>query len=132
MSFGSKSSNRREFFAQILTGLGITAGVTYATLASADPSKAKAADKKADKKADGPKLVDENDAVAKALKFKHDKNEVDKKLLVTKMGVEGKDQNCGNCIHYKAQEGNVGTCNMLIGKGVVKENGWCNVWTKKA
>lgn len=41
------------------------------------------------------------------------------------------DQNCLNCLFYKAQEKGLGTCELLT-MGLVKEGGWCSSWAAKA
>ena len=40
------------------------------------------------------------------------------------------DQNCANCLFYKAQENDLGKCELLP-MGLVKEGGWCSSWSAK-
>jgi hypothetical protein len=78
------------------------------------------------------KLVPDSDPVAKALKYNHDAS---KSQRTDKMGVVGKDQNCGNCVLYtkvgKVEGKEAGKCTMIAG-GMVASAGWCTAWAKKA
>ena len=41
------------------------------------------------------------------------------------------DQTCANCMLYEAQGSGLGTCK-LFAQGLVKAEGWCTSWIKKA
>lgn len=72
-----------------------------------------------------PKLLDEQNSIAKAMKFVQDatksKDRKDPKAV------------CTNCVLYKKQTeidgAEAGICTMLTG-GLVKGGGWCASWVK--
>ena len=131
-----QKATRRSFFGGVLAFFGIStlaaaAKTTTATKPAVATPKAAPAKKAPAKKTETVKWVSEKDPVANALKYKHDKKDVDKKLLKKKMGVEAKDQFCDNCIQYVKGADSYGTCKILVNKGNVKAKAWCNMWTKK-
>jgi hypothetical protein len=79
-------------------------------------------------------LIKETDPMAMALRYKHDTSQVPANLKVKRQGVEGKDQTCKNCIHYKKvrdMDGEEeGSCHILP-NGLVRAKGWCISWAKK-
>lgn len=131
------SLTRREFFgvtASIVPGLSLMAVAASAVSASAlaqapaaKPSPAPAAG------APACSPVSDADPVAKAIKYVPDASKLADRPA--KMGVEGKDQSCGNCqLFAKQGELNgqaVGKCTMLA-TGCVNSKGWCTAWVKKA
>ena len=75
----------------------------------------------------GPKL-EESDAQAVALGYKHDTTKVD----VKKFPKHEPTQKCANCQLYQAKANEaVGPCQLFPGKQVAAA-GWCSAWVKKA
>jgi hypothetical protein len=72
--------------------------------------------------------VDEKDATATALGYKHDATKVDAKKYATfKAG-----NVCGNCQFFQGKPGEAwGGCPLLGGKQA-NAKGWCSGWAKKA
>ena len=77
-----------------------------------------------------PKHVDENDAVAASLGYKHNADNVDKAKFAKKAGPGGDKQLCDNCQFYTAKSGEWGEC-QIIRAGLVAKGGWCNSWQPK-
>lgn len=78
-------------------------------------------------RAAGPKL-EESDAQAMALGYKHDTTKVDSK----KYPNHANSQTCGNCQLFQGKAGDVtGGCPLFAGKDVLA-SGWCSAWAKKA
>ena len=72
--------------------------------------------------------VDEKDATAQSLGYKHDAAKVDK----AKFPKYAAGQNCANCQLYQAKPGDAwGPCPIFAGKNV-KAKGWCSAYIKKA
>ena len=124
----SKHLNRRQALQKFAFALPVTVAAASAVRALAEAPAAKPAAPAAPEL----KLLPDNDATAKALKYSPDAT---KATRVDKMGVAGKDQACKNCQFYtkagevKGQE--VGKC-LMLPAGMVNGNGWCMSWTKKA
>jgi hypothetical protein len=97
----------------------------FVAAAVAVPVGAVFASREAAAQANQPKL-DPNDPVAKALMYVEDAAKVDK----AKAPNFKPDQNCANCIQYKAGTGGYGPCTAFPGK-VVAAKGWCSAWVKK-
>ncbi|MBM3346073.1 MAG: High potential iron-sulfur protein [Betaproteobacteria bacterium] len=72
--------------------------------------------------------VDEKDATAQGLGYKHDATKVDK----AKFKQYAAGQNCANCQLYQAKATDAwGPCTIFPGKQVAGK-GWCSAWVKKA
>lgn len=81
-------------------------------------------------------LVDPASDVAKAVKYVHNKADIkDAAVKVERMGVAFDKQFCNNCSFYKEvgskEGGKVGTCTIFAQK-LVKSEGFCTSWNKKA
>lgn len=74
-----------------------------------------------------PKL-DEKDAQAQALGYRHDATKVDRKKFTTYQP----GQACGNCQQFQGKAGaDWAACTIFAGKEV-NAKGWCSAWVKKA
>lgn len=72
--------------------------------------------------------VEESDAQAQALGYRHDTTKVDK----AKFPKHSAEQNCANCQLFQAKAGDAwGGCAIFPGKQVAAK-GWCSAWVKKA
>ena len=75
-----------------------------------------------------PAKVDENDAAAKGIGYKHDANKVD----AAKYPSYAKGKFCSGCALYQGKPGEAwAACPIVAGK-LVNANGWCTAWVKKA
>lgn len=74
-----------------------------------------------------PARVEEGDAVATSLGYKHDGAKVDAKKFAT----YASGRNCLNCQLYQGKPGEAwGPCAAFGGK-LVNSKGWCAAWAKK-
>lgn len=81
---------------------------------------------------EGTTAVKEDDPVAASLGYKHEASAVDTSKFPKRAGAEGAQQFCHNCQFYTARgDSGWGDCS-IIRSGVVKAEGWCNTWAKKA
>jgi hypothetical protein len=72
--------------------------------------------------------LEETDATAVALGYRHDASKVDAK----KFPAFAAGRNCANCQLYQAKAGEAwGACGAVGGK-LVNAKGWCVAWVKKA
>ena len=72
--------------------------------------------------------VDEKDATAQSLGYKHDATKVDK----VKFPKYAAGQNCANCQLFQGKPGDAwGPCPIFAGKNV-NAKGWCSAYIKKA
>ena len=72
--------------------------------------------------------VDEKDATAQSLGYKHDATKVDK----AKFPKYAAGQNCANCQLFQGKPGDAwGPCPIFPGKNV-NAKGWCSAYIKKA
>jgi hypothetical protein len=111
----SKSAviERRKFLA--------TGAATLATLAAVG------ATRKVSAAGNLPQL-DEKDAQAQGLGYRHDTKKVDK----AKFPKHDAAQNCSNCQLYQGKAGEAwGGCPIFAGKAV-SAKGWCSAYVKKA
>jgi hypothetical protein len=78
--------------------------------------------------AQAPARLEESDAQAQALGYRHDTTKVDK----TKFAKHAAEQNCANCQLFQAKANDAwGGCPIFPGKQV-NAKGWCSAWVKKA
>jgi hypothetical protein len=136
----TQNPGRRNFLKTVSMGFGAMAVFgAAASVAKAETVKTKPAAKPSAAPAAAPaaaagalELVKEDDPLPKGLGYMHDSTKAPR---VDKAGTKAADQLCLNCQFYtKAGEINkeeVGKC-QLFPKGVVKSNGWCKSWIKKA
>ena len=88
----------------------------------------RAADGVAQQKAGALPHVDEKDAQAQALGYRHDAAKVDKKKFATYQA----GQACSNCNLFQGKPKDAwGPCTIFPGKQV-NAKGWCSAWQKKA
>ena len=73
-------------------------------------------------------LLQQDDTIAKALKYHHDANAAPR---TSKGGTAAKDQFCHNCKFIQADEGEWRPCQIFPGIAVNK-NGWCSSWISKS
>lgn len=72
--------------------------------------------------------LEEKDAQAKALGYRHDAARVERKKYTTYQA----GQACGNCQQFQGKPGAAwAPCQIFPGKQV-NAKGWCSAWTKKA
>lgn len=72
--------------------------------------------------------LEESDAQAQSLGYRHDATKVDK----AKFPKHAADQKCANCQLFQAKAGEAwGGC-PIFGAKQVNANGWCSAWVKKA
>jgi len=72
--------------------------------------------------------VDEKDAQAQSLGYKHDATKVDKAKFAKYVA----GQNCANCTFYQGKPTDAwGACPIFAGKQVAAK-GWCSAYVKKA
>ena len=93
-------SNRRQF---IITVVPAALALGAATRAVAQPAK-----------------VDENDPVAKGVKYKH------------VAPPEAKGNNCAGCQLYQGKATDAWGACPIVGNKQVAAKGWCTAWVKKA
>ena len=119
--------SRRTF---LKNSLAIIASVPFvAPLCSPDRAQAQATPTKA---------LDENDAMAIGLGYRHDAAKVDAAKYPKRSGPEGAKQLCSSCQFYQVgglkaegKDGEWGKC-MIFANGLVAAAGWCNSWAPKA
>jgi hypothetical protein len=76
---------------------------------------------------DMPKL-EETDAMAQALGYKHDASEVDIEQFPSRADADSINEYCKNCVHYQASpEVQWAPCTIFPGK-LVNADGWCSAW----
>ena len=74
-----------------------------------------------------PTRLEESDAVATSLGYKHDASKVDAKKFTSYVA----GRNCANCQLFQAKAGEAwGACAAVGGK-LVNSKGWCAAWFKK-
>ena len=72
--------------------------------------------------------LDEKDAQAQSLGYKHDATKVDKAKFPKYLA----GQNCANCTFYQGKPTDAwGSCQIFAGKQVAGK-GWCSAYVKKA
>lgn len=105
-------SSRRRFFGQVaIAGLGAAAGMSLAEVASAQ----------------APEL-EESDPTGAALGYRKNTADVD----AAKYPNHKADQNCANCNLIQGKDGDeLRPCAIFPGK-LVRADGWCAAWVKKA
>jgi hypothetical protein len=75
-----------------------------------------------------PPRLEEKDAQARALGYRHDASKVDRKKFATYQP----GQACGNCQQFQGKAGaDWAPCTIFPGKEV-NAKGWCSAWVKKA
>lgn len=80
--------------------------------------------------ADMPKL-EESDAMAQALGYKHDASDVNLEQFPSRGEPGAADEFCHNCIHYQAPpEQQWAPCTIFPGK-LVNADGWCSAWAAR-
>lgn len=80
--------------------------------------------------ADMPKL-EESDAMAQALGYKHDASDVNLEQFPSRGDPGAADEFCRNCIHYQAPpEQQWAPCTIFPGK-LVNADGWCSAWAAR-
>jgi len=72
--------------------------------------------------------LQETDAAAVALGYKHDAAKVDKAKFTTYAA----GRNCANCQLFQAKAGEEWGACPAVGNKLVNAKGWCSAWVKKA
>ena len=72
--------------------------------------------------------VAEDDALARALGYRHDATTVDTTLWPKRAGVEGAAQLCANCRFLSGKAGDEWRPCALFEGRLVSADGWCNSW----
>ncbi len=81
--------------------------------------------------ADMPKL-EESDAMAQALGYKHDAGDVNTQQFPSRADPGSADEFCHNCVHYQGPpDQQWAPCTIFPGK-LVNADGWCSAWAAKA
>jgi hypothetical protein len=80
----------------------------------------------------GEKLVSENDALPKALGYKHNVKDIDYKKYPKRKEKAKANEFCENCALYTKSNDGYGKCTMMATAGVVAAKGWCGSWSKKS
>lgn len=74
-----------------------------------------------------PKL-EESDAMAQALGYKHDASDVNLEQFPSRADADSTNEFCKNCVHYQASpEVQWAPCTIFPGK-LVNADGWCSAW----
>lgn len=82
--------------------------------------------------ADLPQL-EESDAMAQALGYKHDAGEVDPEQFPSRGEPDSASEFCKNCVHFQVPGGGEpqwAPCTIFPGK-LVNADGWCSAWAAK-
>ncbi len=122
----NNNMNRRGFFKTFASVVG-AAVIAPTVLRTVFTSEAQAQEKRRGAAPAGGAaagalpMVDPNDSVAKAVKYVEDHNK----------SPESKGNHCATCGFYTKKDADKGTCTIFAGK-MVKANGWCASWNKKA
>ncbi len=133
----SSQVNRRNFLG---LGLKLAAAVGVANVvgkAHAEGRKPRGGGAKSDDPCSLP-MAEPDKGMPKSVNYQHDKSKVtDAKLKIERMGTTFKDQFCHNCAQYSevkgCKSGKSGTCSIFANpKLLVKADGWCATWVKKA
>ena len=112
---------RRRGFLRI-SSLGVAA-IAMASRAAMSLAQPKAPDKKV-----APPQLDEKEATAQSLGYKHDATKADK----AKFKQYAAGQTCAGCQLFQGKPGDVwAPCTIFAGKQV-NGKGWCSAWVKKA
>ena len=127
--------NRRNFFVNLTSFLGLVAVSSWSGRALAERKRGGAAPAAGGAGGDA-KLVDPQTPTAKAVNYMEKKSEIkDANLKAERQGVSFEKQACNNCGFYSNPKtqggGEVGSCQIFSGQ-VVKANAWCSSWNKKA
>jgi len=130
-----QSTSRRDFMKQVALalGAGVVVPAVFSTVALAEDRRPARPGAGGD--ASLP-LIQEGVGMAASLGYVTDKAHIkDAKVKVARQGVDFKDQRCQVCNFYTkvgAKDGSeAGKCQLITG-GLVKSQGWCNSWAKKA
>lgn len=75
-----------------------------------------------------PAHIEESDAPATALGYKHDASKVDAK----KFSTFAAGRNCGNCQLFQGKAGDAWAACAIMSNKQVNAKGWCSAWAKKA
>jgi hypothetical protein len=123
----NNNMNRRGFFKTFASVVG-AAVIAPTVLRTVFTSEAQAQEKRRGAAPSGGAaaggalpMVDPNDSVAKAVKYVEDHNKA----------ADAKGNHCATCGFYTKKDADKGTCTIFAGK-MVKANGWCASWNKKA
>ena len=109
-------------------GLLKTSSLAIAAFALASRAGTSMAQAKAqDKKGAAPQL-DESDATAQGLGYKHDATKVDKKKFAQYQA----GQTCSNCQQYQGKPTDAWAPCPIFASKQVNGKGWCSAWSKKA
>ena len=74
-----------------------------------------------------PARIEESDAAAQALGYRHDAAKVDK----ARFPKYAAGQTCANCSLYQGKPTEAWAPCAIVGGKLVAAKGWCNVWNKR-
>ena len=84
-------------------------------------------------RADNEQLkIEENNPQAIALGYKHQASDVDVTKFPRRAGDAGQTQFCSNCMLFNGKAENEWAPCVIFANKLVKGEGWCNAWAKKA
>ena len=76
--------------------------------------------------------VDEGEAAAVALGYRHDASQVDTEAHPKRAGAQGARQFCDNCALFEGEPGDQwAPCSIFQGRKVAGK-GWCNAWVSRS
>jgi len=135
----SDTNSRRQFFKIAAAFGGMVLLMPSLTLAAEERRRAKPAAGAAAGGAGGDialPLVKPGEGMAGSVHYQHDKKDVkDKALMIDRQGVPFAKQQCSGCMLFtpvgKKGADEVGKCTLFAGQ-LVKANGWCASFSKKA
>lgn len=76
--------------------------------------------------------VDEGEATAVSLGYRHDANRVDTEAFPKRAGAQGAHQFCDNCAMFQGESGDRWAPCSLFGNREVAGKGWCNAWVSRS
>ena len=76
--------------------------------------------------------IDEGEAAAKSLGYRHDATQVDTNAFPKRAGAQGARQFCDNCALFEGEPGDRwAPCSIFQGRNVAGK-GWCNAWVSRS
>lgn len=107
--------SRRGFCSQLL-GMTVVSAVARPGSARAQPAE----------------KVDEEEAVAKSLGYRHDASQVDATAFPKRAMEQGAGQFCNNCALFEGEPGDLWAPCSVFQHRQVAGKGWCNAWVSRS